>query len=257
MKKHIPNFITSLNLVCGCLAIVAAFENRLDDSAILIAIAAVLDFLDGFAARLLNVHSEIGKQLDSLADMVTFGVAPGMILYTMLEPGYNVVVDGHTLNFERYEFIKYLALLIPVFSAVRLAKFNIDTRQSDSFIGVPTPANCMFIASIPVILMHQNGYTTNPDGSFSLYNFIEIIGNQWFLGTLILVMSYLMVAELPLFALKFKSFDWQNNKLRYIFLSLSAILIVSTQFISIPIIIVLYILLSIATGVFKTGTSTK
>ena len=257
MKNHIPNFITSLNLVCGCMAIVAVFHNRLDESAILIAIAAVLDFFDGFAARMLSVHSEIGKQLDSLADMVSFGVAPGMILYTMLEPGYHFVVDGHTLNFERYEYIKYLALLIPVFSAVRLAKFNIDTRQSDSFIGVPTPANCMLISSIPVILIHQNGYTINPDGSFSLYNFIEIIGNQWFLVTLILIMSYLMVAELPLFALKFKSFDWQSNKLRYIFLSLSAILIVSTQFISIPIIIVLYILLSIATGVFKTGTSTK
>jgi CDP-diacylglycerol--serine O-phosphatidyltransferase len=247
LKKHIPNFITSLNLVCGFMAIVYAIRHQLHYSAFLIGLAAIFDFLDGLAARLLRVSSQIGKQLDSLADMVTFGVVPGMILFTMLQPGYHLTVNGHTLTFGRNEYIQYIALLIPVFSAVRLAIFNIDTRQSDSFIGVPTPANSMLIGSLPLIILYQNGFTDNPNGTYSMFSYIEVIGNQWVLAGLSVLMSWLMVAELPLFALKFRSFGWQGNRLRYIFLGISLLLLAFLQFIAIPLIIFLYIVLSLFT----------
>lgn len=235
IKKHIPNTLTCGNLFCGCLAIVTAFDNNLVWSAYFVGIAAVLDFFDGFVARLLNVHSEIGKQLDSLADMVTFGVVPGIVMYKMLINSISIQLENETDTFALS--VAYLAFVIPVFSAIRLAKFNIDTRQSSSFIGVPTPANAILICSFPLIYTFQSQL-----GSF---NSATIIENCYFLLTITLLMSFLMIAELPLFALKFKNFGWADNKIRYSFLITSLILLFTVHFIAIPFIIFLYIGLSV------------
>lgn len=239
IKKHIPNSLTCGNLFCGCLAIVAAFDNNLVWSAYFVGIAAVLDFFDGFVARLLNVHSEIGKQLDSLADMVTFGVVPGIVMYKMLTNAIGIQLE-HEIDTLALS-IAYLAFLIPVFSAIRLAKFNIDTRQSTSFIGVPTPANAILICSFPLIYAFQS--------SFGSFNIATIIENSYLLLSITLLMSFLMIAELPLFALKFKNFGWADNKIRYLFLATSLILLFTVHFIAIPFIIFLYIGLSVIENV--------
>jgi CDP-diacylglycerol--serine O-phosphatidyltransferase len=231
IKKHIPNTITCGNLFCGCLAVVSALHGNLVQASYLVGLAAVLDFFDGFTARLLNVHSEIGKQLDSLADVVSFGVAPGIVVFSLLS---NMAINP---DFALPHYTIYIAFLIPVFSALRLAKFNIDTRQTDSFIGVPTPASSMMICSLPLIQQFQPKI-----GSF---NTVETINNPYFLIGLTLILSYLMVAELPLFALKFKDFSWTNNQLRYSFLIISLIMLILFKFIAIPISLFLYVMLSI------------
>ncbi len=231
-KKNIPNIITCGNLFCGCLAIVNAFNGNLIYAAYLVGIAAILDFFDGFVARLLKVHSEIGKQLDSLADMVTFGVVPGIVLFMMMSNA----IDYHHLYTLNYR-LSYVAFLIPIFSAIRLAKFNTDSRQNDSFIGVPTPASSILICSLPLIEKFQP--------QIGNYNMIEFIENPWFLLGLTILLSYLMVAEIPLFALKFKNFEWNNNKLRYSFLIISILLLILFQFIAIPFNLFLYIVLSL------------
>jgi len=245
----IPNIMTLGNLLCGCLGIVLVFEGNLLWASYLIFIAGVLDFLDGFVARLLKQHSEIGKQLDSLADMVTFGVLPSFILF-MLQTKKTVLYTSFWMtnaqkqlqgedgmyafigSLTPYTFYSFLAFALTLFSALRLAKFNIDTRQSDSFIGVPTPANAFVVASFPLILEF------NPEYKF-------LILNSTFLITYTLIMSYLLISEIPLFALKFKSFSWGSNQIKYIFLILSVILLVVLQFVAIPLIIFLYIILSV------------
>ena len=239
IKKHIPNVITCGNLFCGCLAIVSAMHGYLIVSAYLVGIAAVLDFFDGFAARLLKVGGELGKQLDSLADMVTFGVVPGIIMFQMIRGNsiYSVTPGWHTTIIPNYLPLSFSAFLITIFSCIRLAKFNIDTRQTNSFIGVPTPANTILICSIPLI----NNFQPEILG-FHIYT---ITGNVYFLIGLTLIMSYLLIAELPLFALKFKNFGWADNKIRYSFLIISVILLILFQFIAIPFIIFLYIVLSV------------
>ena len=240
IKKHIPNAITCGNLLCGCLAIVCAFHDNLVGSAYLVGIALILDYFDGFVARLLKVGGELGKQLDSLEDVVTFGVVPGIVMFQLMNM-YQIAENSSSeispslLFFHQYSV--YLAFLIPVFSAMRLAIFNIDTRQTSSFIGVPTPANAMLICSLPLISSFQPnilGFDVN-----------HIIGNIYFLLALTMIMSYLLVAELPLFALKFKNFKWADNKIRFVFLIISVILLILFQFIAIPFIIFLYIVLSI------------
>ncbi len=241
IKKHIPNAITCGNLFCGCLAIVCAFKGDLVWSAYLVGIAAVLDFFDGFAARLLKVGGEMGKQLDSLADMVTFGVVPGVVMYHLIKFSTEYVLkEGVIYSINTSSaislYLPYFGFLITIFSCLRLAKFNIDTRQTDSFIGVPTPANTILICSLPLIIeFHRNDYQ----------KFNEFLLNPYFLIGLTIVMSYLLIAELPLFALKFKNFGWADNKIRYSFLIISVILLILFQFIAIPFIIFLYIVLSI------------
>jgi CDP-diacylglycerol--serine O-phosphatidyltransferase len=215
-------------------------------SAFLVGIAAVLDFFDGFAARLLKVSGELGKQLDSLADMVTFGVVPGVVMYKMLSPEANYEFDGASFMISRPENLQYLGFLITIFSALRLAKFNIDTRQSDSFIGVPTPANSILICSLALIQHYQPVVA-------GIHTFV-IINNSIFLVSLTILMSYLLVAELPLFALKFKNFGWADNKIRFSFLIISVILLILFQFIAIPFIIFLYIVLSVINNVMKKQT---
>jgi CDP-diacylglycerol---serine O-phosphatidyltransferase len=261
--KHIPNAITCGNLFCGCLAIVSAFNGNLVASAYLVGFAAVLDFFDGFAARLLKVSGEIGKQLDSLADMVTFGVVPGIVMFHLIRLSiFNFALSGDSaINTESkvdflsgVSYMPYIAFVITIFSCIRLAKFNIDTRQSDSFIGVPTPANSILICSIPLILYYHYDFAFLSGGhhELSLVNVTEndsfivmLMINPYFLICLTLLMSFLLIAELPLFALKFKNFAWVGNRIRYSFLITSVILLILFQFIAIPFIIFLYIVLSI------------
>jgi CDP-diacylglycerol---serine O-phosphatidyltransferase len=261
--KHIPNTITCGNLLCGCLAIVCAFDGNLVGSAYLVGLAAVLDFFDGFVARLLKVSGEIGKQLDSLADMVTFGVVPGVVMFHLIKMSIlNFALAGDTAidtenkigMLSAASILPYTAFLITIFSCIRLAKFNIDTRQSDSFIGVPTPANSILICSIPLILYYHYDFTFLGSGHnpLNLSNLtendsfiVQLMINPYFLLILTILMSFLLVAELPLFALKFKNFEWRGNRIRYSFLIISLILLILFQFVAIPFIIFLYIILSI------------
>jgi CDP-diacylglycerol--serine O-phosphatidyltransferase len=240
MKKHIPNFLTCCNLLCGCLGIYVLSlhsENSLYLAAYLIFFACIFDFLDGFAARILNVTSPIGKELDSLADVVTFGVLPSFIILDLLNHAMDHELLTLAVSAEEEEtifiFLPIISFLIAIFSAIRLAKFNVDTRQSDSFLGVPTPANAILIASLPLIYTHTE----------SMF-ILDIIINPLFLIGLTIVMSILLVVELPLFSLKFKDFSWANNKTRYIFLAASAALLGILNFLAIPVIIFLYIILS-------------
>ena len=220
----IPNLMTCGNLLCGCLGIVFSFRGDLLLAGALIFLAAVLDFFDGFAARLLNQSSPIGKELDSLADMVTFGVLPSMIVFQYLErTNDSIEIEGMLVSF--------VAFLLAVFSALRLAKFNIDTRQADSFIGVPTPANAIVVASLPFILRMY------PESQSIIVNSTVLIGYT-------LVMSFLMIMEVPLLAFKFKSFGWKENQLKYIFLGVSVVLLILLKFAAVPLIVGIYILLS-------------
>ena len=242
MKKYIPNLITSLNLLSGCLAILFVISGDLVIASFLVILGMFFDFFDGLVARLLQVQSEIGKQLDSLADMVSFGVVPGLIMFQLLNKA--IAPQALETGFENVEIIKGLAsgmsfipfigMLIIIASAFRLAKFNIDIRQTDSFIGLPTPANTLLIISLPLIFEFQ--YTA----------FIEsVIFNQWFLIGVTIISSFLLNAELSLFALKFKTWDFSANKIRYVFLAISILAILLLKFIAIPVIISLYILTSL------------
>jgi CDP-diacylglycerol---serine O-phosphatidyltransferase len=243
----IPNIMTLGNLLCGCLGIIFVFEGNLLYASYLIFIAGILDFLDGFVARLLNQHSEIGKQLDSLADMVTFGALPSFILAKLIQLSVNQnsilsdFVPSNLLSQTHLPFLAYIAFVLALFSCLRLAKFNIDTRQSDSFIGVPTPANAFVVAAFPLILEF------NPEYKF-------LILSPTFLISYTLIMSYLLISEIPLFALKFKSFSWKSNQIKYIFLILSVILLITLQFLAIPLIIFLYIIMSVISN-FQTKKS--
>jgi CDP-diacylglycerol--serine O-phosphatidyltransferase len=278
MKALIPNLLTAGNLVGGVLAIIFSLTGRLEWAPYCIFISAFLDFFDGFAARLLKVQSEMGKQLDSLADMVTFGVAPGVIVFVLMKiiiayplysnqigapspieasnflhfdiatldrlieieanPGYDTTIDYDLIW--KYKTLPLIAFIIPVLSLFRLAKFNLDTRQSDSFIGVPTPANTLFFASIPLIAVQ----TWASDQMWQQY-FAYFLLHPIFLILSSVLMSALLVSELPLFALKFKSFGWKGNEIRYIFLTLAVILLATLWWLAIPLIIILYILLSL------------
>jgi len=233
MKKHIPNFITSLNLLSGCFGIGFVFGGNVIMASYLIGIAAIFDLLDGMVARLLNVKSEFGKQLDSLADLISFGLLPGIILYSLLRIAFN-----EAEGFQAY--LPFIAFLIPLFSALRLAKFNIDDKQAESFIGLPTPANAIFIASIPLILIQQNETAIS-----------NLFGNPGFIIFLVLVLSFLLVAPIPLFSMKFKDLSWAKNYIQYIFIIISVILFIIFYFQAIPIIILLYILLSIINNSVK------
>lgn len=224
LKHHIPNALTSLNLIMGCLSAIAAIEGRLEMAAIYIFGAGILDFFDGFVARALKATSEIGKQLDSLADVISFGLAPGLIFYQL--SGVCFASDGgFCIN-------QYISLLIPVFSAIRLAKFNIDTRQSDSFIGVPTPANAFFIASIPFILKYNTGIAF-------------IFESEYFMKFFPIVSAYLLTAEIPMLALKFKNFSFKDNAWRYSLIILCVLSLALFHFAGIALSFILYILLSV------------
>lgn len=224
VRKHIPNFITCANLFSGCVGIVFAFQGELIFAAYALFLAAIFDFFDGFASRVLKSFSGIGKDLDSLADMVSFGVLPSVILYQLFLQAPQIDKVSTYLNFS--------AFLIPVFSALRLAKFNTDTRQAEIFIGLPTPANAILIASFPLILQQYP--------SLSRY-----ILNPYGLTVFVVVMCALLVMEMPLMSLKFKNRDFNRNIYRYLLLLFSAILILFFKFVAVPVVIFIYITLSI------------
>ncbi len=203
IKEHVPNTLTCCNLVCGCYAVATAFYAAdynvfYTYSLCAILLGAVFDFFDGMVARLLNVSSPIGKELDSLADVVTFGLAPSAIVFSLFQ---EVACPAFLMPVHKY--LPYLAFIMAAFSALRLAKFNVDTRQSASFIGLPTPANALFWGSLAL-----GGHAFLVSGRF----------NCVFLFLFMLLFCMLMVAEIPLFALKFKNLSWRDNKVRYIFL---------------------------------------
>ena len=233
MLKQLPNALTACNLVCGCLGIIQCFNGNLELSAIFILVAAVFDFFDGFVARAVKANSAMGKELDSLADCVSFGALPAFILYHLMLQSTNLAQAG--------TWWVYSGLLIAVFSALRLAKFNIDTRQTDSFIGVPTPADAMLIGSFPY-LINQKTF------------FEPFLTNVYVLAGIAVVMSYLMIAELPLLALKFKDFSWDKNSYVYALLLGSVVLLGLLQISAVPIILVLYILLSVIKNMQTTET---
>jgi CDP-diacylglycerol--serine O-phosphatidyltransferase len=259
---EIPNLITLGNLLCGSLAIIALFQGYWYLAALLIVLAAVLDFLDGFAARLLKVSGPFGKELDSLADMVSFGLAPGIMMYQMLISATAPLMwdqfnpDG-TLALQQSDYpqwLPFLAMFIPLMSAYRLAKFNLDTRQTDSFIGLATPSNTLLILSIllcrafvldPAVLM---GGGIDP----LIFFWGTTIGsNPYILLAISFVFGILLVSEIPLFALKFKSFGWKGNEIRFVFLALSLLLLIIFQYGGAPFIIPLYIILSLLNNLFS------
>ncbi len=227
MKKHIPNFITSLNLVSGCISIVMALRGQIEIAAFLIILAAIFDFFDGFSARLLNAKSKIGVDLDSLADLISFGVAPAMILLVWAESCYFNLAPN--LQTPIIKLLSYIVFLVPALSAIRLAKFNHDERQKEDFIGLATPANALFLGflqfaaeKIPVF-----------------YNYWVVIGTA-------IIFSLLLVSNIPMFSLKFKTFKIKENIPRYILLLLGAILLIAFQFGAFPVIILMYILISLS-----------
>ncbi len=238
--KHVPNIITLLNLLSGTIAAIFAVQGNLVMAAIFVAVGIFLDFFDGLAARMLDVKSELGLQLDSLADMVTSGVVPGIVmfqLFKMAQPEGDLQPVDWTAGEDLLEWNLPLAglfgLLVTLGSAYRLAKFNIDERQTDSFIGLPTPANALLILSLPLILIFQ------PQPYL-----VDLILNVWFLVALTLFSCFMLNAEIPLFALKFKTWGFAENKLRYLFLIFCVILLVFLHFAAVPLIIVSYVILS-------------
>ncbi len=245
MKKYIPNAITLLNLFCGLIATIFAVKGNLLMAATFVMLGIFFDFFDGFAARLLNVKSELGLQLDSLADMVTSGVVPGIVLFKLFEKTtgvfpYNFYYSEQNWGDRFTSFLPLIGLLVSLASCYRLAKFNIDTRQTDSFIGLPTPANTLFILSLPLILTTSDILVIN-----------EIILNKWFLVALTLFSSYMLNAEIPLFSLKMKTFSVKENIVKYLFLISSIVMLLLLQFLAIPLIIVLYVLISIVMNLKK------
>ncbi|EGV44304.1 phosphatidylserine synthase [Bizionia argentinensis JUB59] len=246
MKKHIPNFITLLNLFSGCIAVVLAINNHFVTAAIFMFLGIFFDFFDGFFARKFNVQGPLGVQLDSLADMVTSGLVPGVVMFKLLHLslGNPVIEDADAVwssssIFEglHYTPLAYIGFFITLASAYRLAKFNIDEDQQSYFKGLPTPANAILIVSLPMILEFQNNDLIN-----------STIMNPWFLVILTLISSYMLNAPVKLFALKFKTWDFKSNITRYVFILLTVVLLVVLQFAAIPLIILLYVLLSLLTA---------
>ena len=228
MKKHIPNTITSLNLISGCIATIFAVTGNPVMALLFIILGAVFDFFDGMSARLLGVSSPIGKELDSLADCVTFGFAPSAMIYHMLQ-----ILDYPGQMECLREYLPYIAFVMAAFSALRLAKFNLDERQTTSFIGLPTPANALFWGSLIV------------GGKDALANchWAAII-----IILLMFVMSYMLIAEVPMFSLKFKHWNWSENKLRWSFIISCIPLLVIFQLAAFAVIIAWYVVLSVASA---------
>lgn len=244
---NLPNLFTAANLISGCLAIILAFAGRIDLAPFAIFAGALFDFFDGFIARKMKIQSEMGKQLDSLADMVTFGVAPGMIVFLMLieinmhfysgnplRGWINAVAGG---DLER--LYPLIALLIPFFSLFRLAKFNLDTRQTESFIGLPTPASTLFFMSFPLVAFYgaRDSEIMNAVSDFMFHPITICV--------FIIAISLLLVSEIPLFSLKFKSFGIKGNEIRYSFLLISLTFIIIFKAWALALIVFLYLVLSI------------
>lgn len=231
LKKQIPNLFTLANLFSGCMALFYTFEKDFFHTFLFVSLGIFFDFFDGFFARLFKVESPLGLQLDSLADMVTSGVVPGFVMFYMFQ----------TLESDFHVYLPFFGFIIILASAYRLAKFNIDTRQTDSFIGLPTPANALLICSLPMVLQTSNS------------PFIQnLLSNEIFLVTISTLSAYMLNAEIPLFSLKIKNFSFQKYKLQVYFLVFSVVCLVFLQFLAIPIIILNYVIWSVMqTQLFK------
>ena len=235
IKKQVPNTITLLNLFCGCIAMVFALNKEFEMAFYFVSLGIFLDFFDGFFARLFQVSSPLGLQLDSLADMVTSGVVPGIVMYQMI---------GSSSGYPKLDWIvepfPFVGFLITLGSCYRLANFNIDTRQTDSFIGLPTPANALFILSLPLVLRDLDSFFV-----------LELLTNPFVLIGITLLSVYMLNAEIPLFSLKIKQMSLKKNALQFSFLLSSLVLLVVFQYAGIPLVIVLYVLLSVANNAFS------
>lgn len=231
IKKHIPNSITLLNLLCGCIAMVFVTQSDFEMAFYFVCLGIFLDFFDGFFARLLKVSGPLGLQLDSLADMVTSGVVPGYVMFFLLSNSQHEI--------STHFMMPYLGFIITMGSCYRLAVFNIDTRQTNSFIGLPTPANALFILSLPLVLKYSDSLVV-----------LEILTNQWVLLVITLFSAYILNAEIPLFSLKIKKFNLKDNALQIVFLFLSFLLLIFFQYAGIPLVIIGYVLLSIVSNKF-------
>lgn len=236
-KKHIPNILTLFNLLLGSIAIIFAVKNHLIAASIFVVFGIIIDFFDGFSARLLKVQGELGKQLDSLADVVTSGLAPGIIMFQLLgsvKSDAFINLNPITLFSIKFESLSFVGLLITLAAAYRLAKFNIDIRQTNEFIGLPTPAAALVVISFPLILEYSSNNLV-----------ITLIENTWFLVVVTLFLCYLMNANIKLFSLKFKEISWKNNRIKYTFIGLAILALMMLKFVAIPVIVFLYILLSV------------
>ena len=231
-KKHIPNIFTLGNLLCGTLATVFAVSGYFEMTALFVVLGIFLDFFDGFFARIFKVSGELGKQLDSLADMVTSGVVPGIVLFILLGNNQQIPYEINT-EFKVSMGLPLIGLLVTLAACYRLAKFNLDTRQSESFIGLPTPAMSLFIVSLPLVQMHSD------------INFVkDLIGNNYFLIGITILFSFLMNSEFHLFSLKFKNYGIRENLFKYTLILLSIILLMTIQYLAVPVIIISYVILS-------------
>lgn len=234
MKKIVPNLLTLCNLMCGVFAVIIATSQfaSLEWTVVLIFCGALFDFFDGFSARLLKVSSPIGKELDSLADLITFGFAPASITSAII---LHIMYAGTLAENEPISWYNYVLIFFPyimvAFSALRLAKFNVDERQTCSFIGLATPANAIFFASF--------AFMPNLD-------YIPI----WWIEVLVVVFSVLLISEIPMFSLKFKNYSWADNKIRYMFLLVAIVLLAILQLRALTYIILCYILLSVVEDLF-------
>ncbi len=268
----VPNMITAMGLLSGTMAVVYAFENplKLTYAAYFIGIAAIFDFLDGFFARLLKQQSALGKELDSLADLVSFGVAPAAIIYQLMKRSLSVKSFSLNMPWGTPELWPTIGstllllspLLVVVFAALRLAKFNVDHRQTNSFMGLPTPAAALLIASLPFLKGFDPDHLIIISDLFQIktnfYVLLSIIGFQvvvmesfYFYLPIIIFVCIMMVVEMPLFSLKFKDLSWKNNRLRFVFLSISLFLILGLQALALPLIVLMYIFFSLLKIIVK------
>ena len=243
MKKHIPNLFTLMNLFSGMIAVIMAATDELVLAAFFVFLGIFFDFFDGFFARKFNVEGELGKQLDSLADVVTSGVVPGIIMFQMMlysaKGQWFMELSCEVGNWRDYQdtyfyFLPFSGLFITLAAAYRLANFNIDERQTSSFIGLPTPAFAIFVLSLPLILYYSNN-------SF----FLDLLQNFYVLLGITVLGCYMMNAEIPLFSLNFKNYSWKGNETKYLFLLGTLIMLFTLQTIAIPLTILFYVFLSV------------
>jgi len=243
MKKHIPNLFTLMNLFSGMIAVIMAATDELVLAALFVFLGIFFDFFDGFFARKFNVAGELGKQLDSLADVVTSGVVPGIIMFQLMLYAAKgqwfmelscEVGNWHEYQDTYYYFLPFSGLFITLAAAYRLANFNIDERQTSTFIGLPTPAFSIFVVSLPLILFYS-------DNSF----FTGLVQNFYVLLGITILGCYMMNAEIPLFSLKFKNYGWKGNETKYLFLLGTMVMLLALQTVAIPLTILLYVLLSV------------
>ena len=233
MIKHIPNALTLLNVFCGSCALVSIQNGRYTEGCVFLSVALVADFFDGFIARLLNVKSDMGRELDSLADMVSFGVVPGLILYKLIK-------TSDLASSLQHSYLPLIAFVVTAFSCYRLAKFNLDTRQTTDFIGLATPANTLFF--IGLLLIKQN----------ELEGLDTVVSNKAFLYTLIPLSSYLLVSEISMFSFKFKGFGWVGNEIRFIFAAIAIALLILMREAAISLLVVIYVSINVVFNQLKT-----